>query len=253
MPFGRARFVYRALRARWRDQRAEIRAVLDLLCDGDAAVDVGAHKGAYTFWLRRAVGARGRVVTVEPQPELAAYLRSASRAMRWDNVRVLEAAASDRAGAATLRVPGSGASPGATLEAGAPGRADWRELRCETVRLDDALAGEERVALLKVDVEGHELAVFRGAAGILARDRPALLLECEERHLSGAAPAECFAFLERLGYSGAFFSRAGLRPISEFEPSIHQPRAAGRFWKSRGYVNNFLFTATRGGAPVLES
>ena len=253
MPSGRARFVWRALRARWRDQRHEIRAVLGLLREGDAAVDVGANKGAYTFWMRRAVGKRGRVVALEPQPELAAYLRGACRESGWNNVRVLEAAASDRAGAAVLRVPGSGVSPGATLEAGGAQTAGWRELRCETVRLDDALAGEGRITLVKVDVEGHELAVFRGAAGILARDRPAVLFECEERHLSGGAPADCFAFLAELGYSGAFFSRGGLRPVSEFDPSVHQPRSEGRFWKSPGYVNNFLFTATRGAAPVLES
>ena len=222
-----------------------------LLREGDTAVDVGANKGAYTFWMRRAVGRAGRVVAVEPQPELAAYLRGACRALRWDNVDVLEAAASDRAGEATLRVPGSGPSPGATLESAAAPTAGWRELRCPTVRLDDALARQGRVSVMKVDVEGHELAVFRGAARVLERDRPALLFECEARHLAGSAPSDVFAFLERLGYSGAFFSRSGLRPISEFDSAVHQPRAAGRFWKAAAYVNNFLFTATERRPPVL--
>jgi FkbM family methyltransferase len=241
------------MRARWRDQRGEIRAVRELLPEGGAAVDVGANKGAYTFWMRRAVGKSGKVIAVEPQPELAAYLRSVCRSMHWDNVRVLEAAASERTGAATLRVPGSGVSPGATLESEAAPTAGWHELRCETVRLDDALAGDGRIALMKVDVEGHELAVFRGAARILTRDRPALLFECEQRHLSGGGPADCFAFLAELGYSGAFFSPRGLRPVSEFDPSIHQPRSPGRFWKSPRYVNNFLFTATPSAPSVFES
>ena len=46
------------------------------LSEGDRAVDVGANKGSYTFWMRRAVGAGGRVHAFEPQPELAAYLRA---------------------------------------------------------------------------------------------------------------------------------------------------------------------------------
>ena len=250
---GKARFVYRALRARFRDQRGEIRELRRVLRGGDVAVDVGANKGSYTYWMRRAVGSSGRVVAVEPQPELASYLREACGSLGWSNVDVLEAAASDRAGRATLRIPGSGASPGASLERGAGTGGQAREVECETVRLDDVLdRSSGRVALVKVDVEGHELAVFRGAEGILERHRPTLLFECESRHLGGKAPAGVFAFLAERGYRGFFFSRAGLRPIAEFDPAAHQRRAPGRFWKAPGYVNNFLFSATSGREGVLE-
>jgi FkbM family methyltransferase len=231
-----------------------MRALRRALGAGDAALDVGAHKGSYTWWMRRAVGESGRVLALEPQPELAAYLRSACGALGWDNVAVVEAAASDRSGRATLRVPGSGVSPGASLErVAAAGRAA-REIACETVRLDDLVAREglARVALVKVDVEGHELAVFRGAERILDRDRPVLLFECEARHLSGRAPADVFSFLSGRGYEGVFFSRDGMRPISEFDPGRHQPRGPGRFWKAAGYVNNFLFAATPDAARVFE-
>jgi len=215
-----------------------------LLSAGDRAVDVGAKKGSYTFWMRQAVGESGRVYAFEPQPELAGYLRATCGAMRWGNVEIREAAASDRTGEATLRVPGSGPSPGASLEASAAAGPSSRGVRCETVRLDDALGDDEegRIALLKVDVEGHELAVFRGAARILARDSPALIFECEARHLGGdSAPADVFAFLEALGYAGSFFSSSGLRAVPGFDPAVHQRRGPGRFWKEPGYVNNFLF------------
>jgi FkbM family methyltransferase len=257
---GRARFLYRALRARYRDQRSEILAMSRLLSDGDHAVDVGANKGSYTFWMRHAVGPGGRVHAFEPQPELAAYLRATCAAMRWENVEIREAAASDRSGQATLRVPGSGPSPGASLEASAVAESSSRGVSCETVRLDDALAGAERVAFVKVDVEGHELAVFRGAAEILARDSPALIFECEARHLGAdSAPADVFAFLEALGYAGSFFSPSGLRPVAGFDPAVHQRRGPGRVWKEPGYVNNFLFLprerepgATLGTAAVFQ-
>lgn len=244
----RARFVYRALRARLRDERAEIRALRAALRPGDTAVDVGANKGSYTWWMRLAVGGSGRVLAIEPQPELAAYLRAACGGLGWDNVEIVEAAASDRAGRATLRVPGAGVSPGASLEPGPAGGGDAREIACETVRLDDLVreAGVGRVALVKVDVEGHELAVFRGAERILERDRPALLFECEARHLGGRSPAEVFEFLAARGYEGCFFSPAGPRPIAEFDAARHQSRGPGRFWKAPGYVNNFFFTARPG-------
>jgi len=249
---GTPRFLFRAFRARYRDQRSEIRALREGLRAGDLAVDVGANKGAYTWWMRRAVGRSGRVVAFEPQPELAAYLRAVTAAMGWANVMIREAAASDRTGRATLRVPGDGPSPGASLESAAVAHAG-REIPCATERLDDALAAAGRVALVKVDVEGHELAVFRGAAGILARDRPVLLFECEARHLTGGAPSEVFDFLAGLGYSGSFFAPGGPRPLAEFDAAIHQRRGPGRFWKAPGYVNNFLFRATPEASSVFRT
>ena len=87
----------------------------------------------------------------------------------------------------------------------------------------------------------YELAVFRGAERTLASSRPALLFECEGRHLGGRSPHEVFAHLKSRGYRGQFFSPRGLRPIEEFDPAVHQRRASGRFWEAPGYCNNFFF------------
>jgi predicted methyltransferase len=70
-----ARFLWRAFKARWRDQRAELSIIRDHISPGDTVCDVGAHKGTYTYWLSRWVGNSGRVLAFEPQPSLAAYLR----------------------------------------------------------------------------------------------------------------------------------------------------------------------------------
>jgi FkbM family methyltransferase len=202
-------------------------------------VDVGANKGAYLYWMRRAVGPRGEVYAFEPQPGLARYLESARAGMGWDNVSIREVALSDSAGRRALHVPGRENSPGASLEAGVGGNA--REVDVDT--LDRQLEGAGAIRLVKVDVEGHELAVFRGAARTLAAHHPALLFESEMRHLAGRSPHEVFAFLRTLGYRGAFFSPRGLRPIEEFDPSAHQRCVPGRFWEAPGYCNNFLFEA----------
>jgi FkbM family methyltransferase len=71
----------------------------------------------------------------------------------------------------------------------------------ESVSLDrfDARAGLGRVALVKIDVEGHELAVLRGAAGLLARHRPALMVELND------VPA-LRSFAEAEGYTAVRFS-----------------------------------------------
>ena len=46
---------------------------------GDTAVDIGAWRGAYTYWMVKAVGPQGRVVCFEPQPAMISYLRKIKR------------------------------------------------------------------------------------------------------------------------------------------------------------------------------
>ena len=67
MTFDRLKWTYRAWRYRQRLERQEIRLLLRHLAAGDVAVDVGAHKGAYTYWMRRAVGASGKVYAFNAQ------------------------------------------------------------------------------------------------------------------------------------------------------------------------------------------
>jgi FkbM family methyltransferase len=238
-----ARYLFRAFKARYRDQRSEFRAILPVLHRGDVAVDVGANKGSYLYWMRKAVGAGGKVFAFEPQTPLAAYLRSVCAAMRWENVIVHDCAVSDITGIGTLHVPGNGDSPGASLHPAVLGDQPGQRSECRTDTLDHQLADVARVALLKVDVEGHELQVFRGATRILSRDRPLILFECEARHLQGHLMRDVFSCLENLGYEGEFFSPQGLRPLDDFDPAIHQKHESERFWDAPGYCNNFLFKA----------
>ncbi len=242
----KARFLYRAWKARLRGERGEIRALDGSLAAGETAVDVGANKGAYLYWMRRAVGPGGAVYAFEPQPGLARYLESVRACMRWENVSIREVALSDSAGRRVLHVPGWENSPGASLEAAAAeapaGGVRDREVAVDT--LDAQLEGAGAIRFVKVDVEGHELAVFRGAERTLSTSRPVLLFECESRHLAGRSPHEVFAFLKRFGYRGRFFSARGLRPVEEFNPAVHQRRGPGRFWEAPGYCNNFLFESS---------
>jgi FkbM family methyltransferase len=237
----KARFLYRAYKARLRGERGEVQALLSRLQPGDRAVDVGANKGAYLYWMRAAVGPGGAVVAFEPQPGLARYLEEVRACMGWENVSVRECALSDAAGRRALHVPGRENSPGASLEAEVGGSA--REVDVDT--LDHQLEGAGPIRFVKIDVEGHELAVLRGAERTLSAFRPALLFESEMRHLAGRSPHEVFGYLKAFGYRGAFFTPRGLRPILEFDPSVHQCRGPGRFWEAPGYCNNFLFEVPR--------
>jgi FkbM family methyltransferase len=244
------RFIYRAWRARVRDQRLEVALTRALVKPGDVVVDAGANKGAYLYWLRRGVGPTGQVLAYEPQPVLAAYLRRACDAFGWPNVRVYDVALSNRVGTGVLHVPGFEAAPSASLEASVLDATPGAQLECRVDTLDRQLAGLGPLRFLKVDVEGHELAVFQGATETLARDRPHLLFECEARHLTKHAMHDVFTYLVNLGYEGFLLLHRSLLPIREFDPGIHQPRNAPQFWRDPNYHNNFLFVAA--GTPLRE-
>jgi FkbM family methyltransferase len=244
---GRARFWYRAVRARLRDDRAEIVALVEAIQPGDAAVDVGANKGSYVPWLSRAAGPAGLVVAFEPQPELAQYLARACRNAGLDNITVEAAGASDRSGILPLRVPGGrGPSPGASFEAAA-GRPSGRVVEAPVVALDDYFREKSRrIAAVKIDVEGHELAVLRGARELIERHAPTVVVECEVRHVGRAGLEQVLAYFSACGYPGAFVRRGRLRPVSEFDPDVDQRQSAGRFWDAPGYCNNFVMRSPRG-------
>jgi FkbM family methyltransferase len=239
------RFLYRALRARYRDERAEIASLRAAIRPGETAVDVGAHKGSYLPWLSR-VARPGKVVAFEPQPVLADYLRRACRGAGLDNVVVEAKGVSERGGVLTLRVPGGRASsPGASFEPAVASVSAGRDVAVPVVALDEYFRGSSaRIAAIKVDVEGHELSVLRGAEELLREDSPLLVVECEERHRGEGGVREVLRFLEGRGYGGSFVQRGRLVPLRDFDPAIHQRRAGERFWDAPGYCNNFVLTRT---------
>jgi FkbM family methyltransferase len=233
--FCRTRLIYRAHRYRWKLDPAEIKFVRAHARPATTAIDIGAHKGGYAYWMARAVGPQGLVYAFEPQPELAARLRCSFQ--RQSNVVIENLGLSNRCGELTLNVPGTGPSPGASFEATGVTAKGSRRINVEVSTLDTCLARPHpRVSFIKCDVEGHELNVFMGAERTLRDERPALLFECEQRHHGHRDIAEVFNHLGGLGYRGFFFVRNALRPLAEFNPAQHQNPAA-----PDSYCNNFAF------------
>ncbi|ANS65014.1 hypothetical protein SLINC_2790 [Streptomyces lincolnensis] len=185
------------------------------LCPADCgtAVDVG---GWYGPWTRRLSRRARRVVTVEPVPHLARLLTAAAPA----NVRVVAAAASDRPGTARLWLPPDDAGDrgvSSLVRRDIHGRA----LEVPCVTLDDL--GLRDVGFIKVDVDGNELAVLRGATGILTRDRPALFVELESR-IQPISPV--VTYLSLLGYGGWVLPGDSWVPLAGFPLEDHQSTAS---------------------------
>lgn len=239
----RLELAWRAWRYRLRLDAPEIRYLLGNVAPGTTAIDVGAHKGGYTYWLQRAVGRAGHVYAFEPQPELARGLARALAASGIRNVTVEALALSDRSGEVVMTLPRGRSTCGATLQPRPGARASFT-VRATT--LDEYFARVPGpIGFLKCDVEGHELSVFRGAERLLATHHPILMFECEMRHTRPGSVWDVFRHLEARGYAGWFFRRGALIPVSEFDAEKLQ-----RSPDQKPYVNNFLFTpAAVAGAP----
>ncbi len=140
-------------------------AVRRLLKPGSTVVDVGANIGYFSLLAAISVGQQGSVHAIEALPSTRRLLRRNLASNQMSNIRVHAVAASDREGlvemfrARPAFIGSSSTKAGAVSEGAVP-----------SARLDDLLAEVEpgRVTLLKVDVEGDEAAVLRGATKLLS-------------------------------------------------------------------------------------
>lgn len=191
---------------------------------GGVFVDVGANVGFHTVLAAQLVGPAGKVFAVEPAPWTLQLLR----ANVWRSataVTVLPFAASDAAGTVRLAHE-AGHRSGAHLVAGGDGGGT----AVDAAPLDELLP-EIVVDVLKVDVEGAEPLVLRGARALLERS-PGLLVVVEFRdqtHLSGETPAEVLAFYESLGFELRLLRRNGEHERASAENVLERSRREPSF------------------------
>jgi FkbM family methyltransferase len=152
----------------------------------EVAIDVGAHLGSFTLLLAKYARV---VVAVEPNPRALGILARSVSANGLRNVIIFPYACSSSDGKElSFKLERGGRSH--VIQSGG-------DVAVKTIRVDTIVEALrlERVDFLKVDVEGHELEVLRGAQNTLKRHRPALLVEL---WLKNAGEEE--ELLQRLGY-----------------------------------------------------
>jgi FkbM family methyltransferase len=168
-------------------------------------IDVGANVGQWSVALISAARQAGRLSDIKLhafEPSSYTYQRM-SEALDGCGVAMFQAGLSDRIGYATLHV----AAPGAGINSLHRAHGQEEGLGTEQVAVTtlDEHAREnnlDSVALVKIDTEGHDLAVLRGASGLLARQRiAAVQFEYNLRWIYGRSfLRDAFELLEPLGY-----------------------------------------------------
>jgi len=200
------RYITRSLVEYGEYSPGETRLFTDLVKPGDVVVEAGANIGALTVPLAQMVGHKGKVFAFEPQRSLWAMLddnlgefphavaHMCALGEYDDFVALVQTGLPDNTGSVATTTSYAGAD-------------------CvEIARLDRFMLGEyteKPVTLLKIDVEGNEASVLRGATETIKRCKPAIYFETDR---SGVAE-ECIGLLRELGYTGFWHHQPPL-----FEP-----------------------------------
>ena len=165
---------------------------------GGTFVDVGANIGYFTLLASRWVGPTGRVIALEPVASTYRRLRRNLELNGAGNVTTLQCGASARSGTAKMAVGGDAGHSHLVRDEDAATAAEGVAL----TTVDELVEahGLRRLDVLKVDVEGADFDVIRGAATTLRRLRPVVLMEVELIQKFGASIEQVEAFMESLDY-----------------------------------------------------
>lgn len=156
----------------------------EMVRPGDCVLDIGANVGYYTLLLSKLVGPTGHVFAFEPIAQTAEVLLFMCKFAPHRNITVFQMAASDRAGLIGFDIPlaGSGLPDYFRASMGA-----GQDIYCAPL---DSFQFPARISFIKLDAEGSEAAVLRGAQRLISSDRPTILSECRETLPAGYRKTE---------------------------------------------------------------
>jgi FkbM family methyltransferase len=155
-------------------QKGETRVFKRIVREGMTIVDIGAHIGYYTLMAAKLVGEKGKVFAFEPDPDNYRLLVKNIEANGYNNVIPVPKAVSNQAGTTKLFLSpeDSGAH---RIYNSHDGR---KSIQVETVTLDGFFKDKEnRIDIIKMDIEGAEIAALQGMKKILKNDDLKLLTE----------------------------------------------------------------------------
>jgi FkbM family methyltransferase len=194
----------------------ELPCLIPFLRPDDVFLDVGAHAGAWALPVSRTLPA-GHVYAFEAFPYYAGLLGTLVKLMRRPNVTVITGAVADRPGTTSIvwkDAEGHRLTGKTHMNATAASNVS---VTVDKLTIDDFLSSvpPRRVGLIKCDVEGAELLVFRGAAATIRTWRPVVFCEINAEFCAryGYGMSDVFDFFAALGYHTFSVEGASLRPL----------------------------------------
>lgn len=170
---------------------------------GSIAIDVGAHIGNFTVPMARALGPTGAVIAFEPFPQVFDCLEANVRKAASEDVDFARVVRIQKAVGATNGKTKLYCNPSNVAGASLLGNlfGDANGMPVEVVTLD-SLPLDKQISFIKIDVEGGELDVLKGAEKLLLKQHPALFIETQPSAFvaAGITEEDFCAYLRQLGY-----------------------------------------------------
>ena len=148
---------------------------------GDWVIDIGANVGHYTKRFSELVGERGRVLAFEPVPTTFSLLSANVELFTYPNVTLINAAVSNKLDVVGMSIPKFSSGLTNYYQAQLSSAPD-SELFVVTISLD-SLCINQRIALVKIDTEGHESFVLPGMQQLIENHHPILIIETESKEV----------------------------------------------------------------------
>ena len=201
--------------------------------------DIGTNKGEYAYYTEKLINPKN-IYLFEPEKKLNKQLNAI-----FNNCQVNNIALSDNKGTHQFKIPvinGVIDNCLSSLEVGNKEDNETESIIYE-VKTDtlDNFTKEKNIIpdVIKIDVEGHELSVLKGAENFISKHHPTLIIEIEQRHHKNIHIESVFESFNQNGYKCYYYSKKQSQLFS-YDNKTHLTNTKDYFGKI-DYINNYIF------------
>jgi len=203
---------YKVLKSFNIERESDLLIIKEFVAEGDFVIDIGANIGVYTKFLSEFVGVSGIVISIEPIPITYSFLLNDIKRMKLNNVKPYNIAIGENKSISEMFIP-----------VGVNGKNYYRatmfntenkefkkgieKIEVNLIPLDMLVNSLIRpISFIKIDVEGFELSVLKGAIKTLKKNKPSLLIEIDGNPAAiGTNADDVLKFLRELNYEPYIF------------------------------------------------
>lgn len=201
--------------------------------------DIGTNKGEYAYYAIKLINPKN-IYLFEPEKKLNKQLRAI-----FKDCQIFDLALSDNKGSHQFKIPlingvADNCLSSLEVENKEDNETEAIIYEVKTDTLDNFIAKKNiKPDLIKIDVEGHELSVLKGAESFINKHHPTLIIEIEQRHHKNINIESIFESFKQKGYNCYYYSKKQSQ-LFPYKNKTHLTNTKEYFGKV-DYVNNYIF------------